>query len=112
MVYMSAHFTIRAVPPMTNNYQLVISYYTEVDSIENSIITLYSYPDIYVVERTRYSIVEDTTGVIPTSQINISTTELKIGLTMNYGDGVLDNYITTGSIDSFFNRSVTIYSIT
>lgn len=112
MVYMSAHFMIRAVPPMTNNYQLVISYYTEVDSIENSIVTLYSYPDIYAVERTRYSIVEDTTGVIPTSQINISTTELKIGLTMNYGDGVLDNYITTGSIDSFFNRSVKIYSIT
>ena len=113
MVYMSSYFYIRTVPPMAStNYQLETHFNAKVRSINNSIVYFdLSGNEVYVKERTRYSIVRYTSGYFPTSQFNISTKELKLALTMNPGDGKLDSYITTGSVSSYFSAGVYIYII-
>lgn len=90
-------------------------YYAEFDltstfeSIINSVAGFSQYPTITVNRSSDDSLLYHNMALAPTSHLNLSTRELKIGLTYNYGDGRLDNYLSTGSFT--WNREIYLYTL-
>lgn len=81
------------------------------ESISNSVAEFSTYPTIQVASSPSrdYSTLYSNNAVVPTSCLNLSTRELKIGLTFNYGDGLLDDYLSTGSFT--WNREIYLYTL-
>lgn len=79
------------------------------ESISNSVAKFSVYSTITVTSTSDYSILYHDYGTAPTSCLNLSTRELKIGLSFNYGNAALDDYLNTGSFT--WDREIYLYTL-
>lgn len=78
-------------------------------SISNSVVEFYQYPTVTVTRSSDYSTSYHNMAVAPASYLNLSTRELKIGLSQNYGSVSLDDYLNTGSFT--WDREIYLYTL-
>lgn len=84
-------------------YSILYEFTGIIQSLKNSIAELSTFGGHIEVSRTSetgYATVYTNRSMRPSSSLNLSTREVKLRLSFNYGDGLLDNYLKENSYTS------------